>query len=344
MEAIVNGQAERMDMTENWTKETLLTLSRGFLKSRILLSAAELNLFSKLNKAPRNVDQLCAQEGWDARGLAVLLDALAALGLVTKSAVGEYSVPAPLSELLVDGTKNSILPMLRHQTHMWRSWSNLTGIVQTGINPNLEGPRVRSDDETEAFIGAMEVVAREAAETIAGSVDLSPYTKMLDVGAGPGTYTIAFLKRAPHLRATLFDLPRVVEIARRRLSEAGFIDRVELVEGDYDTDELPGGHDLALLSAIIHINSREGNRALYEKVYKSLLPGGSILIRDHIMDSTRTVPPDGAIFAVNMLVATSGGGTYTFDEVQEDLEKVGFKDVRLVRQWERMDQLVTATK
>jgi SAM-dependent methyltransferase len=216
--------------------------------------------------------------------------------------------------------------------------------VRTGINPNPVGGDQRSDEETEAFIGAMHAIAQGMAETIADAIDLSRYTKMLDVGGGPGTYIQAFLQKAPGLRATLFDLPRVIDIARRRLIEPGIRDRVDFVEGDYEADELPVGYNLVLLSAIIHSNSRDGNRKLYEKIYASVIPGGDIIIRDHIMDATRTVPQDGAIFAVNMLVATEGGNSYTFDEVREDLEKAGFKDVRVIREGQRMDQLVSATK
>ena len=148
---------------------------------------------------------------------------------------------------------------------------------------------------------------------------------MLDVGGASGTYIMAFLKRAPHMTATLFDLPEVVEMARNRITESGFIDRVQLVAGDYNTDELPNGHDLVLLSAIIHINDREGNGRLYSKIYAALAPGGTILIRDYFLDSTRTIPRNGAIFAVNMLAATTGGTSYTFEEVREDLATSGLQ-------------------
>jgi predicted methyltransferase len=128
------------------------------------------------------------------------------------------------------------------------------------------------------------------------------------------------------------------------LAENGFSERAQLVEGDFNTDELPIGFDLVLLSAIIHMLNREGNQSLYRKAFQSLNPGGTIIIRDHIMDKSRTSPRGGAIFAVNMLVATESGSTYTFDEVKEDLQSVGFKDVQLIRDGENMDQLVTATK
>jgi len=133
-------------------------------------------------------------------------------------------------------------------------------------------------------------------------------------------------------------------MARERLSSEGLLDRVELVTGDFYSDALPGGCDLALLSAIIHQNSRQQNRELFRKTCRSLKPGGTLLIRDHIMNEQRTYPPEGALFAINMLVNTQGGDTYTFHEVTQDLKEAGFTNAKLIRSGERMDCIVTALK
>jgi SAM-dependent methyltransferase len=331
-------------MTDEWTREKLLELGGGFRICRIFLSAAELDLFSKLRSTPRTVQALAADEGWDPRGLRILMDALVSQGLLSKDGHGEYAVPEALAKWLTGEGEDTILPMTLHQVHLWSSWSRLTEIVRTGMNPRIVPEKKRSREELESFIGAMHVVGRTMAAKIADTLDLSRYKRMLDVGGGSGTYLMAFLNKSDRLTGTLFDLPEVVELARKRLAENGLIGRVELKAGDYNKDPLPPGHDLALLSAVIHINSREQNRVLYANVYRSLEPGGTILIRDHIMDATRTVPPDGAIFAVNMLTATSGGDTYPFDEIKEDLESAGFRDVRLIRDGGQMDQLVAAVK
>ena len=168
--------------------------------------------------------------------------------------------------------------------------------------------------------------------------------RLLDVGGGPGTYTAAFLRAAPELRATLFDLPLVVEIARERLSAAGLLDRVTLVAGDFEKDPLPPGHDLAWISAIIHQNGPAQNDALYARILRALVPGGRLVIRDHVMDPGRTRPRAGALFAVNMLVGTEQGGTYTSDEIKAGLERAGFTGVRQLRSGDRMDCLVEAFK
>ncbi len=335
-------------MSKELTRDGLLLLGRNFMMPRILLTAAELDLFTKLKDNPRGVEDLCTAEGWDRRGLRILMDALAAQGLLIRGADGKYGLSEPMRKYLVSDSEDSILPMILHGCSLWKSWSHLTRIIKTGENPNVTGrasrPAEEAAEETKDFIEAMDVVGRSMAPIIADSLDLSRYTRMLDVGGGPGTYTMAFLGKAPHMTATLFDLPNVIEIGKRRLTENGFIDRVKVVAGDYNTDDLPAGHDLALLSAVIHSNSREENRRLFRNTYRSLEPGGTILVRDHIMDPTRTFPVAGAIFAVNMLAATGGGDTYTFDEVREDVESAGFKNVRMIRDGQDMDQLVAAEK
>lgn len=331
-------------MAHQWTTEEVLGVSSAFQECRILLSAAELDLFSKLKDGPRTADDIAATEGWGARGLRILMDALAAMEFLQKNPDGLYSVEPSVAALLAGDGAKTVLPLVLHRVTMWKSWSHLTDIIRTGENTYGMDIESRPPGELEAFIGAMHVIGKRMAGTVADSLDLAPYRRLLDLGGGSGTYTMAFLERAPQMRATLFDRPSVVEMARERLQQSGYLDRVQLVAGDYSVDELPRGQDLVLLSAVIHSNSREGNQALYRRVNRAMEPGGTILIRDYIMAPGRIFPPDGAIFAVNMLAATRGGDSYTFAEVKEDLELSGFHEVRMIRDGTRMDQLVAATK
>jgi hypothetical protein len=101
---------------------------------------------------------------------------------------------------------------------------------------------------------------------------------------------------------------------------------------------------LAWVSAIIHQNSRRQNRLLFTRVLEALAPAGRIVIRDLLMDASRTLPLAGALFAVNMLVATEGGGTFSFDEFAQDLTASGFTDVEMVHQGQAMDSLVRVRK
>ena len=187
--------------------------------------------------------------------------------------------------------------------NLWDRWSRLTEVV-AGKRPGT-GDR---DGWTRSFIGAMNVIAAPQADGLVAAVEPGPARRLLDVGGGPATYTLAFVKAVPGLRATLFDLPAVIDLARENVAAAGLLERVDLVAGDLRSDALPGGHDLAFVSAIVHMLGPSGNTALFRKVHDALVPGGRIVIRDHVMSPDRTAPRAGALFAVNMLVGTQEGG------------------------------------
>ena len=131
-------------------------------------------------------------------------------------------------------------------------------------------------------------------------------------------------------------------MARARLATTPFADRVDLVPGDFETDALPKGADLVWVSAIIHQNAPEQNRALYRRIAQALEPGGWIYIRDIVLEPSRTAPVAGALFAVNMLAATAGGNSYSLADMQELLQAAGFVDVQLVRRDEGMHSIVRA--
>jgi len=255
-----------------------------------------------------------------------------------------YQSKAEISLMLSGKSPQTILPMVLHMASLWKRWSRLTDIVKGGGVSDDEFDFSRNTEELRAFIGAMHSIGAPMAQKIAAVVNPDGLRSLLDVGGGSGTYTIAFLRAVAELRATLFDLPEVIEMARERLRNEGLLDRVTLVPGSFYLQEFPGGHDLALISAIIHSNSPEENLELYRKVFRSLNPGGRILVRDHVMSPDRTWPRDGAIFAINMLVGTPGGGTYTYEEIEKGLYQAGFESVRLLRQGEHMDAVVEAFK
>ena len=322
--------------------EEVLRLANNFMESRILLSAAEFNLFTVLNSAPLSVQEVADRIGANLRALTVLLDALSAMGLLIKQ--GETYRTDSASSILSKDAPNSVLPMVLHAAHLWKRWANLTDVVQgTLVSKHGDGPS-RSPEELRAFIEAMHVIAAPRAHEIVAAANPGSSKALLDVGGASGTYTIAFLRVVSEMKATLFDKPEVIEMARERLSNAGMIGRVTLVSGDFYQDELPPGHDLAFVSAIIHQNSPGQNLDLFNKVFRSLNRGGRILIRDHVMGPDRIHPKDGAIFSVNMLLGTPGGRTYTFEEIETSLSRAGFTGIRLLKKGEHMDALVEAFK
>ncbi len=268
--------------------------------------------------------------GADLRALTIVLDALAAMGLLIKEN-DTYQTEPSAARMLSADSPASILPMIRHSSDLWDRWGQLTHRVA--------GPREK-EKSMRAFIGAMHVVGHTLAPRIVSLVGISDARRLLDVGGATGTYTIAFLEAEPRMRATLFDLPPVIEMARERVSAAGMLDRVTLVAGDYRKDPLPAGHDLAFVSAIIHQNSPAENVMMFRKIFNAIEPGGRIVVRDHILSPDRTHPRSGALFAVNMLVGTEGGNSYTETEIRDALEQAGFTGVRIIHPDTRMDGLM----
>ncbi len=328
-------------MNNSTRAQEILALSRNFMECRVLLTGAELNIF-KLLAEPASSRDVAQNQDWHERPLTVLLDALSAMGLLMKSGSRYQTDPDLLPYLRLDSPQ-SVLPMIRHAATIWNNWSNLTSIVtETGGVERAPG-RFGDPEDRKAFIGAMHVVAREIAPNIVKAIPGSA-RRLLDVGGGSGSYTLAFLKAHPDMTATLFDLPEVVGMARTRITEAGLMDRVIFAAGDFYKDMLPPGHDLAMVSAIIHMNSAEQNLALYKKIWDALVPGGRIVIRDHVMNQNKTAPKSGALFAINMLVGTPGGGTYTYEEIQTGLIAAGFEKVQLLQKADRMMGLVQAGK
>jgi predicted O-methyltransferase YrrM len=330
-------------MAKEWTAQEVLDLARSFQPACVLTTAAALDVFSPLHSRPMTAGALADEIGTDPRATAVLLDALAALQFLAKEGE-EYRVPEDVAGLLTDQSADNVLPMVRHLANCLRRWVELPKVVQTGKCAET-GPSIRgAEADREDFIGGMKIISRSVAAGVIDKIQPLRFRHILDVGGGPGTWSIAFLQAAPEARATLFDLPAVIPIAEQQFTEAGLTDRVTLVGGDFYTDALPEGADLAWLGAICHQNSRQQNRDLFAKVHKALAENGFVVLRDMVMDPSHTSPVAGALFAVNMLVGTEGGGTYTFDEYSEDLCTAGFTGVELVHRDELMSSLIRAAK
>lgn len=323
---------------EPWTGPSLVTFARGWMEPRVLLTGAELDLFTLLSHEPLTAAQVAERLGSDLRALTMVLDALVAMELLAKRDE-VYTCAPSVAMWLSSDAPQTVLPMLLHFAHVFHNWANLTdrvGRPAAAVTPEEE--RLR------AFIGAMHVISQASAQEVVSAAPPGDATRLIDVGGGSGSFAIAYLRASPTLRATIFDRAPVVEMAHERLTQAGLLDRADLAAGDFYADELPGGHDLALLSAIIHQNDHAQNVALYGKCFRALVPGGRLVIRDHVLSPDRTRPKAGALFALNMLCATPGGNSYTFAEIRAGLAAAGFEGVELVQADERMNGVVVARR
>jgi SAM-dependent methyltransferase len=312
-----------------------------FWTSRVILTAAELDVFTLLDEGPSTSSALAHRISSSARATDRLLNSLVALDFLEKQE--EYFSLSAKGRFLSSRHPQTILPSVLHFSGLWQSWSQLTSVVKTGEPAKRAGTEMNQADR-KAFIGAMDVAGRKLSIQLAETFDASRFKRFLDIGGASGTYTIAFLRKNPQMTAVLFDLPPVIPIARERMEAEGLTNRVDLTPGNYNEDAIPSGCDLALLSAIIHQNSLAENQNLFAKIFAVLDPGGVLLIRDFIMDPSRTSPITGTLFALNMLVNTTDGDTYTLAEVSKALQKAGFINVELLRGGDQQNDLVQAQK
>jgi (2Fe-2S) ferredoxin/2-polyprenyl-3-methyl-5-hydroxy-6-metoxy-1,4-benzoquinol methylase len=341
-----DGKAVKQEITENRNRmmavlkardaagvlpDDIMDMVRGYQQSRILLTAIELDVFTAVErcKKPATAVSVANDLKTHPRSTEKLLNAIVALGFLQKQE-GAFSTTLISKRFFVDGAPDDSRTALRHNLSLWATWSSLTQCVREGNAVHVKRMEERGDSWTEPFIAAMHRNAAFRAPIVVNAVGTDGVNRMLDVGGGSGAYSIAFARTNPTLHADVFDLSTVTPIAAKHIAEAGMNDSIRTIVGDLRTDRFGSGYDLTLVSAICHMLSPEENIDLLHRVFEALVPGGRIVIQDQVMSTDKTSPRMGALFAINMLVGTTGGSTYSQEEYTDWLQKAGFIDIRRI--------------
>jgi SAM-dependent methyltransferase len=309
----------------------LARLASAHVEARIIQAAVELGIFDLFRNQHLSARAVSSVLRTDLRATELLLNALTALGLLEKSGEDFYTTPVSRKYLLRDSA-HYFGDMILFEASLWSCWERLADAIRTGKPVRTPDMYQYDAKETGYFINGMDslVKARGDAEVVADVLDWSAVTEMLDLGSGPATYPIQLCRRFPDLRATIFDLPGTMNLTERFVREAGLADRVRLVTGDYRTDTIPGRYDVIFMSNIIHGESHAENERLMSKLVSNLVPGGRLIVKDHILDENRTHPPVGAVFSLLMLLTTQGGQCYTFAEVKAWFTEAGLKNIQQI--------------
>jgi 2-polyprenyl-3-methyl-5-hydroxy-6-metoxy-1,4-benzoquinol methylase len=297
--------------------QTLRQMSGGFRASRVILTANNLEIFEHA-KTPKTAVTLAERIKADPRATEILLDAVTALGLLKKS--GSKYTNTPLARtFLIKESPWYQGDMLRHSDHLWKNWSNLDEVVRTGQPKRAEGR------DYEVFIRAMHNNAVLRAPAIINAIDLKGVIRAIDLGGGPGTYSMELARKK--ISVTLFDMPEAIEVAKQILAKSK-TKNVYPVAGDFHTDDIGKGYDLVFISQILHSLSADDSLGLLKKAFAALNPGGRVAIHEFTLAEDRAHPAPGALFSINMLVNTAGGRCYTPKELRAWLIKAGFKNVK----------------
>ena len=210
------------------------------------------------------------------------LEASAALGLLDRVGDDSYKTSAMSSAFLVPGKPDYVGDLALHITNYWHTWGSLDRLIVEGRTelPFDNGFTDASTYWSDYMKGQHNRALSGQADNLVKSVDLSGRRKLLDLGGGAGSYSIALCKHNPELKARIIDRKEPLEIAARLVAESGLEDRIELVEGDFGEIELGNDSDVVLISGVALIVSEEECRALLRRAHEALAPGGVLVLQD----------------------------------------------------------------
>lgn len=283
----------------------------------LLGSALRDGLLEAVADRPRPSREVARELGLDGRAVHIVLSALAELGVLDEGAGGFGLLEEHRGPLLRADHPEYVGQSIVHRFGLIGGWSRLPDILRTG--EPAEDRTAPGFGGTATFIAAMRREAAPGAEAVASSVlaRLPDRARILDVGGGPGTNAEAFALGGAGV--TVFDLPGVIDLMQGTLHAAG----VETIAGDMNEGLPDGPFDAVYFGNTSHMYGPRQNRDLLARMRGPLEPGGLLVIREFV----RGLGEDAALFAVNMLVTTARGNTYTAGEYRDWLAQAGYGDV-----------------
>jgi SAM-dependent methyltransferase len=313
-------------MTEQrWTREKILETSGSFWLTCTLHAGVELDIFSLMGDGRMTAEEVARKLDGDPRGVTMLLNALTAMGLLVKQD-GSYANSLESKSFLVKSSDQYSGYIIRHHHNLVSAWARLPEAVTSG-KPVRQRSSYGGERERENFLMGMFNNAMAIAPQLAKEIDLSGRRHLLDLGGGPGTYAIHFCLENPQLKGTVYDLPATEPFARKTFERFGVADRVDFFGGDYLQDEIPGSYDVVWLSHILHSEGPGTCQEIINDAVAVLEPGGLILIQDFILSDSLDGPLFPALFALNMLVNTPRGRSYSEGKIREFLARAGVREV-----------------
>ncbi len=303
----------------------IIDLANAFFGSCVLFTASDAGIFGLLSRHPALDCAAVARElSLSERGATLLLDACVAEGLLSKT--GDLYSNTPESRVfLTPGSPADLSKAIRYNRDIYSAWGKLAEFARTG--KPVERPELHlGEDEarTRTFVMSMHGRALGIGRGVVPLLDLAGRRRLLDVGGGPGTYSVLIAQAFEGLQATVLDLPAVVAIAAELIESQGAADRVSVLAGDYHTAEFPAGVDAVNFFGMLHQESPDSIRRLARKAFDALEPGGVVHVMDMMTDATHTAPPFSALFALTMALTTGNGWVFSADELSGWLGEAGF--------------------
>jgi hypothetical protein len=363
MEEMTDTQQQEQGISPS--PDPIFQMLTGFWVSKALMTAVELEVFTKLAGKSVNMQQLQKILEMENRPAKVFSTALISLGLLSKverrrrSRNGNimaandkqteeqndfyyyYSNSHLADTFLVKGKPGymgDIISMF--DKRLYKSWDKLNQSLKTnkpivqeeGGDAESIWNQAKSNqaiEQMKKFTHAMHGLSIGPAMALTKVFDFSTYNKMMDIGGGSGVYSIQVVKENLNMHAVVLDVNAVCQVANGYIERFNLQDKIQTQPLDFFKEDLPEGCDLALLSHILHDHSEEKGRLLLKKIYDSLLTGkkGAVIISEWLLNDEKTGPQASALMGLNMIVETTGGRNYSFVEISEMLKGAGFNDI-----------------
>jgi 2-polyprenyl-3-methyl-5-hydroxy-6-metoxy-1,4-benzoquinol methylase len=276
----------------------LLNLATAYQRSKVLFALVEFGLPTMLAGADQTREEIARRLQIHPRAADRLLHAGVALGLLEREE-GRFR-NAPLADEFLVKDKQSYLgeQILLYDRASYPLWSELVSKLREWRPDETDDDLPQEEDQGAESLAAMHNLALMTARALGQVYDFSPHRKMLDLGGGTGAMSIGICERHAQLRAIVFDLPHIIDVAREFIRESGLSAQIETRTGNFKHDELPADFDLVLLANLLSVASEETNRELLRKLYEHLPDGGAIILSGWILDDDRTGPLIPVLFCL----------------------------------------------
>jgi hypothetical protein len=314
----------------------ILQTAFGFWSSKVLLTAVELGVFTKLGGRGLTGAELGAELGLHPRGISDFFDALVAMHFLNREGDGPSAryLNTPEGALYLDRASpryvGGWLAMLNDR--LFKFWHDLPDALRTGRpqNETKHGQKGIFEElyeelpRLEQFMGAMTGLSRINFEAFAAKFDFSNFKTLCDVGGASGLLCIEVAKKHSHLHCTSFDLPPVEPIAQKHIAAAGLSDRISITSGDFFTDRLPKA-DIITMGMILHDWNLEKKMHLLRSAYEALSPGGALVAIEALIDDARRENVFGLLMSLNMLIEFGDAFDYSGADFRGWCSEVGFQ-------------------
>jgi SAM-dependent methyltransferase len=316
--------------------DALLQIAFGFMASKVLFSALELNIFTLLGKGPLAGDALAAKTGLHPRSARDFLDTLVSMKLLERA--GNSYSNTPISEVYLDRNRATYIGGLFEMAdaRLYPFWGRLSEALRTG-KPQSEAKdadnafnTLYADGERlESFLQAMTGISLAPAQAMAELFPWGSFRTVVDIGCAEGALLAQVARRHKHIKGYGYDLPVVQPLFQRYVHGQGVADRVHFRAGDFFRDEAFPTADVIVMGHILHDWNLEEKQLLLRKAYAALPAGGALIVYETLIDDERRENTPGLLMSLNMLIETPGGFDFTGRDCTEWMKAAGFHEVRV---------------